>query len=105
MFSRVDRKREYYDGRIRRFGLDVGAITGGRLVWAVFAPSGAVRKGALAGAYVGVAGEATFGPGVGVNALIGGFRRSITLQPISVQGQTGVSLAVGVADMRLTWRP
>src|SRR5258707_164211 len=42
--------REVYVGSIRKFGLDVGATTGGEMVWAVFAPSNR-RIGALAGNY------------------------------------------------------
>ena len=50
----------------------------------------------------GVSGEATVGVGVGANALIGGSSRSIVLQPISVSGQEGLNIAVGVAELRLT---
>src|SRR5215218_3001168 len=66
---------EVYTGVIRRFGLDVGATTGGQLAWSVYAPS-AVPRGALAGSYIGAGGEATVGAGLGANALIGGSNRS-----------------------------
>jgi hypothetical protein len=33
--------------------------------------------------------------------LLGGSRRSVALQPLSVQGQGGLNLAVGVADLEL----
>ena len=49
--------------------------------------------GALAGSYVGVGAEATAGAGLGANALVGGTGRSFSLQPLSVQGQTGVNIA------------
>jgi len=39
----------------------------------------------------------------GANALIGGSNRTITLQPVSIQAQEGLNLAVGVAA--LTLRP
>jgi hypothetical protein len=39
--------------------------------------------------------------GVGANALVGGSRRSTVLQPISVVGQVGVNLALGVAGLTL----
>lgn len=100
-FRHADGRRETYQGRIRRFGLDIGATAKGRMIWAVFAPSGAWRARALAGEYAGASGEVSLGGGLGANALIGGFRRSITLQPLSVQAQVGVNLAVGVAGMRL----
>lgn len=94
--------REVYVGSISKFGLDLGATSGGELAWAVFAPS--TRKfGALAGHYVGASAEATVGAGVGANVLVGGSNRTITLQPVSVQAQTGLNVAAGVAE--LTLRP
>ena len=94
---------ETYTGVIRRFGLDIGATSGGQLVWSVLARS-RVPAGALAGEYAGGSAEATVGGGIGANVLVGGSRRSIALQPISVTGQTGVNLAVGVADLQLRAR-
>lgn len=92
--------REVYVGSISKFGLDVGATAGGEMVWQVFAPS--TRKfGALAGQYAGASGEATVGAGVGANVLVGGSDRTVTLQPVSVQGQTGLNLAVGVSGLEL----
>ena len=97
---------EVYTGVIRRFGLDLGATAGGQLVWSVLAPSGQFARGALAGTYSGVSGEATVGAGLGANVLLGGSNRSIALQPLSVQGQAGLNVAVGVADLELrTVRP
>src|SRR5262249_58577809 len=67
---------DYYRGTITRVGLDIGVTAGGVLSWAVFAPSTGVPKGALAGNYGGASGEASFGVGVGANALFGGSNRS-----------------------------
>jgi hypothetical protein len=67
----------------------------------VFAPSGRLERFALAGGYAGASGEASLGAGVGANVLIGGSNRSVALQPLSVQGQTGVNLALGVASLEL----
>jgi hypothetical protein len=94
--------REVYTGSITKFGLDIGATTGGEMVWAVEAPT-TRHFGALAGNYAGATGEATVGAGVGANVLVGGSNRTVTLQPVSIQGQTGLNLAVGVAG--LTLRP
>ena len=92
--------REVYVGSITKFGLDVGATAGGEMVWQVLASS--TRKfGALAGHYAGASGEATVGAGVGANVLVGGSDRTVTLQPLSVQGQVGLNLAVGVAGLDL----
>ena len=93
-------RREAYVGAITRVGIDLGAPQGGRLVWAVYAPTDA-GGAALAGDYGGASAEATVGVGAGANALLGGSRRTVMLQPLSVQGQTGVSLAAGVAGLSL----
>ncbi|WP_262029471.1 DUF992 domain-containing protein [Microvirga sp. Mcv34] len=91
---------ERYVGVIRRFGLDIGATRRGILTWAVFS-RGSVAPGSLAGSYVGGTAEATAGAGVGANVLVGGSNQSISLQPLSVSGQTGLNLALGVADFEL----
>lgn len=91
---------EGYTGSISKFGLDVGATAGGQMVWAVYAPSGPGRN-ALAGNYVGAAAEATAGAGLGANVLVGGSNRTVALQPLSLQGQAGINLAVGVAELQL----
>jgi hypothetical protein len=90
-----------YTGHINRLGLDIGVTAGGVMAWAVFAPSTGVPHGALAGKYVGASGDVSLGVGVGANALVGGSRQSIALQPLSVEGQVGVNLALGVAGLTL----
>src|SRR6185437_4971912 len=87
--------REVYVGSITKFGLDLGATAGGEMVWAVYAPT-TRRFGALAGRYGGDTAEATVGAGVGANVLVGGSNRTVTLQPLSVQGQAGLNVAAGV---------
>ena len=59
--------------------------------------------GQLAGNYFGVNAEASVVTGGGANLMVGGFRRSFTLQPLSVQAQTGVNLAVAVSAMELIY--
>lgn len=92
--------REVYVGSISKFGLDLGATSGGQMVWAVFAPT-SLPFGALAGDYAGATAEATVGAGLGANALVGGSNRTVALQPLSVQGQTGLNVAAGVAGLSL----
>jgi Protein of unknown function (DUF992) len=92
--------KDYYVGSITRLGIDIGVTNGANLVWVVFAP-GKVQRGSLAGGYAGAGAEATVGVGVGANALIGGFRKSINLQPISLQGQTGLNVAGGIGSLTL----
>jgi hypothetical protein len=91
---------EFYVGTISKFGLDIGATAGSRMVWGVFMESVAFR-GAVAGDYIGATGEATVALGLGANVLVGGSNRGIALQPLSVTGQAGLNLAVGVAQLSL----
>ena len=92
---------ENYTGEITTVGLDIGATGGGKLAWAVSMPTNGPAHGALAGDYAGVSGQAAVGVGVGGNVLVGGSNRSVTLQPFSIEGDTGINLAVGVSDMVL----
>jgi hypothetical protein len=92
--------QELFEGVINKFGLDLGVTTGGRMVWAVYAPTDRWRN-ALAGSYVGASADASVGVGGGANVLVGGSNRTVALQPLSVQGQVGLNLAVGVADLEL----
>jgi hypothetical protein len=97
-----DLPAEGYAGVITKFGLDVG-VTGAKLMqWLVLAPSANIYEpGALAGDYVGASAEASLAVGGGANVLVGGSERSFALQPVSVQAQTGINLALGVAQFQL----
>lgn len=90
-----------YDGTMTTVGVDLGAISGGVLTWGVFAATAGPAFGGLDGNYVGVSGETTLGLGAGANVLLGGSNRSVALQPLSVQGMTGLNLQVGVSALRL----
>ena len=92
--------QEVYTGTITKFGLDIGATTGGQMLWSVFAET-TRGAGFLSGTYVGAGAEATIAAGLGANVLVGGSRRTVALQPVSVQGQTGLSLALGVTELQL----
>jgi hypothetical protein len=92
---------ERYVGSVSKFGVDVGYTAGGVLVWDVIAPTSTVKRGALAGAYAGATASATVGVGAGANVLVGGFNRSITLQPISIEGNTGLNVAAGIGEITL----
>jgi hypothetical protein len=93
-------RREDYDGSITKFGVDLGVTRGGFMVWAVFTNTVA-GPGLLAGDYFGASGEVTVAAGLGANVLVGGSNRTVALQPISVSGQTGLNLAIGVAALHL----
>jgi hypothetical protein len=92
---------EPYLGRIDEFGVALGAVQQGHLIWAVLAPASGVPHGALAGSYAGVGAEATAGVGLGGNLLVGGTGRAFSLQPLSVEGQVGLNIAAGITTVTL----
>jgi hypothetical protein len=94
---------EHYLGTINRIGPDIGATAGGIMSWAVLAPTDGWLRGALAGEYGGASGNVAVIVGGGANVLVGGSNRSIALQPLSVEGQLGINIAVGISGLTLVW--
>ena len=93
---------EAYVGAIKKFGLDIGATEKAVMKWLVFAPTEKeYALGALAGDYTGVGAEATVVVGGGANVLVGGSKKTFTLQPLSVQAQTGLNVAAGITNFEL----
>ena len=101
MFESDGSPPEPYVATVRRFGVDLGFTQQTQFSWAVSAPSSRVARGELAGNYGGVGANASVGVGGGGNFLVGGPQNSYALQPLSVQGQTGLNVAAGVADIEL----
>ena len=101
VFQSEGRRPEPYIATVRRFGVDLGFTQQTRFSWAVNAPNSRIGHGELAGNYGGVGANASVGLGGGGNFLVGGPANSYALQPISVQGQTGLNVAAGVADIEL----
>jgi hypothetical protein len=98
-------RTEFYAGTINKFGVDIGYTQGGVLVWGVFAPSANIGPGALSGNYVGATGSATVGVGAGANVLVGGSNSTISLQPVSFEGNTGLNVAAGIGSISLRYQP
>jgi len=94
-------ERERYEGQIQKYGIDIGVTDNAIMTWTVLAPSRGVPAGALSGKYVGVAADASAIIGGGANVLVGGSNNTISLQPLSVQGQTGLNAAIAVAEVEL----
>ena len=104
-YAGVGGSYEHYVGNITKFGADIGYTSGGILVWTVVAPVAVMHPGALAGNYAGATASATVAVGVGANALVGGSGNTIALQPLSIEGNTGLNVAAGVAQLSLTAGP
>lgn len=94
-------RREHYTGEITRYGVDLGFTSAAVMLWGVLAPTSDVQPGVLAGTFAGVSGGVTAGVGVGANVLLGGSNRAIQLQPLSIEGNRGLNIALGVAEMSL----
>ena len=101
VFQSEGHRPEPYIATVRRYGVDLGFTDQTRFAWAVNAPMGRVGRGDLRGNYGGVGANASVGVGFGGNFLVGGPQNSYALQPISVQGQTGLNVAAGIADIQL----
>ena len=102
-FSPTPARVERYVGEINKFGVDIGYQRSGVLIWAVLAPTNNIAPGALQGSYGGVTAGATVAIGVAANGLVGGLGRSFTLQPVSIEGTTGLNVAAGIAGMNLRY--
>ena len=100
-FESVGKTTERYTGSIMKFGVDIGYSGAGVMVWGVVAPTVNVASGSLEGTYAGATGGAAVGVGVGANVLIGGVNNSIALQPLSVEGRTGLNVAAGIGALTL----
>jgi hypothetical protein len=96
-----NRPRRQLVGTVTNVGLDVGIKGPSIMVWGVLGSTAALPSEALRGRFVGAAADASLGLGAGAKVLIGGNNNAIVLQPLSVQGQTGVNLAIGVTGLRL----
>jgi Protein of unknown function (DUF992) len=94
-----------YIGTIDQFGVALGEVAEGHLVWGVIAATSGVPAGALAGTYAGVGANASIGVGAGANVLVGGGGNAFSLQPISVEGQRGINIAGGVTTVTLKPAP
>lgn len=103
-FRPADRKfaPEAYVGTVTKYGLDIGSTGKTLMQWLVLAPSADIyAPGVLAGNYVGASAEASAAVGGGASFLVGGSNQTFTLQPVSIQAQTGLNLAVGVTEFEL----
>jgi hypothetical protein len=102
VFSPTSRPPERYNGSISKFGVDIGYQQSSVIVWTVVASSASPNAGSLAGEYGGVTGSASVGVGAGANVLVGGSGNSISLQPVSIEGTTGLNVAAGIAALSLS---
>ena len=107
-----DGAAQAYDGKIRKFGLDLGYTKAGHLIWHVYQLGGLVGDKTstdprvLAGNYGGEQASVTVGSSAGGNWLYGGSNNQIVLQATQLQDNTnaGYNLAYGIAEISLALR-
>lgn len=99
-FTKTNGRTTEYIGTVSRLGIDVGYLGNRKIVWAVVGV-GKNTEADLAGSYIGASASATALVGVGVNALVGGMKNGIVLNPVSVEGSTGVAVAAGISSLVL----
>ncbi len=100
-YSAKNHRTEHYTGSISKFGADIGYLESAVILWAVLAPTTDLGRGALAGHYAGAQASVALGVGAGANVLVGGFKKSIALQPVSIEGQNGLNVAAGIGAISL----
>ncbi len=101
--SARDGRVQHYTGDISKFGVDVGYLQSGVIVWAVLAPTTDLGAGALSGRYVGVTAGGSAGAGAAGAVLTGGSTHTLSLQPLSIEGDTGLNVAAGIAAITLKY--
>jgi hypothetical protein len=99
--SAVTGRQRHYVATITKVGLDIGIKGESTLIWTVLGSTTDLPGGALEGTYGGLTAGAAVGIGGNANALVGGSNQSIILQPVSVEGQTGLNISAGVAGLTL----
>ena len=104
VFTPTRGSTERYTGEIKRFGVDIGFTSSAVMLWGVLASNQSIDPGALAGTYAGVSAAATAGVGGAANLLVGGSNRGIALQPLSIEGNRGLNIALGVSRLTLHGR-
>lgn len=101
VFQGEGRRPQGYVATVKRFGVDLGFTQQTQFSWAAYGPTDRIGRGGLSGNYGGVGANASVGVGFGGNFLLGGPSNAYALQPVSVQGQTGLNVAAGIADIEL----
>ncbi|MDR3449042.1 MAG: DUF992 domain-containing protein [Alphaproteobacteria bacterium] len=101
--DRAGGRPAHYVGKLTKIGANIGANGKGDLLWGVVAATSNPGRGALAGDYVGPEASAKVGVGVGAAALVGGSQNTISLQPLNVEGGSGIGFTAGVENLNLVY--
>jgi hypothetical protein len=103
--DRAGARNDHYIGKLTKVGANLGVNGKGDLLWGVVAASSRPGRGALAGNYVGPEASAKVGVGGGAAALVGGSDQTFSLQPLNVEGGSGLGFSAGVESLTLAYVP
>ena len=98
-FTDIEGKSEYYKGETGiGLGVNLNFKAKERIAFSVLAASTEYKAGkyGLAGKYVGAKASASVGVGGGAAVLVGGGKKSIALQPLALEVNTGLGAAAGL---------
>jgi len=100
--SSAGKGKEKYKGETGvGLGIDLEFDSKETLVYSVLSADFKAGSYQLAGKYGGVGASAALGLGVGVQVLVGGNKRSISLNPLALSGSEGVGAAAGLTYLYL----
>lgn len=95
---------ENFIGELKKLGLDIGFTKETVMEWSVYIPEfQQYESGALAGKFRGASATASLSIGLGASVLIGGLTENFALQPLKINKQKGVNIAVGITQMELRY--
>jgi hypothetical protein len=96
-------RSDHYIGKLTKIGANLSVNGKGDLLWGVVAATSSHGRGALAGDYAGPEASAKVGVGVGAAALVGGSDKTFSLQPLNVEGGSGIGFTAGVESLSLAY--
>ncbi len=98
VFETANGKESYKGESGIGLGIDLSWDRDENIAYAVLSASKDYKMGSysLAGKFVGAKASATVGVGAGVAVLVGGGEKNISLQPLALEGSTGLGVAGGI---------
>ena len=90
-----------YDGKIRKFGIDIGYTKAVHTIWRVYSLGSDRAPTQIGGTYVGEQGTVAAGNQAGGNWIYGGPNAEIGMLASGVVKDAGYNLATGIAAMTI----
>lgn len=101
-FTSTAGEKEHYKGETGiGLGIDLSYKKQSDFVFAVMAADFKKGEYKFAGKYYGAGGDATIGRGVGAGVLIGGSKKSVSLEPIGLSATKGAGVSGGLTYLYL----